>query len=311
MTTRRARLAIACALTAGLLGCSSASTTPTPPPVTQALYVGNLAGPPPLGEILFPFSASSTVTTASPAAVTSSVDLAFDSAGNIYVSSGTQVFVFAHPLTSASTPVATINLPAATNATWILIDSGNNLWVSDNGNTKVYKFTPPFSGTITPAPAITLSTSLSDPVGLAFDGAGNLYVGDGVTQTVQIYTAPIVNNQSPTATPLTGATSCRGIVFDPAGNLYAGSLSGSIERYNAPTAGGGAPSIIDPGAITTHSYFLAMDAQGNLYVDDGISTNKVYQFAAVATTFSATSAPTTSLTLTGFTTASGLALGPP
>jgi len=314
MTTRRASLAIACALTAGLLGCSSSSTssTPTPPPAVVALYAANFGAPPNLARITLPFSSSSAVTTISPASITSQADVAFDSNSNLYVSGGgATVWVFAHPVSSASTPTATINLPVNADPVWIAFDSSNDLWVSDANNAKVYEFTPPFSGTITPTPAVTLSTGLPSPTGIAFDAAGNLYVGNDAG-TIQIFTKPILNNASPTAAPLTGAVTCRGLVFDQAGNLYAGSLSGSIERYNAPTAGGGAPSIVDPQASTTltHSYFLAMDSQGNLYASDSLATNKIFQFTSVATTFSTTSAPATSLVVTGFTSTSGMAFGP-
>jgi hypothetical protein len=306
------RLLVACALASGLVGCSS-STTPTPPPATQALYAAQFGATPPLAEILFPFSASSTVTTPTPAGLASTINLVFDSASNLYVSTKSdQVFVFAHPVTSASTPTATINLPPGGDPVYMAVDSGNNLWVEDANNVKVYKFTPPFVGTITPAPAVTLSTGLTGPDGIAFDAAGNLYVGDD-SGIIQIYTNPIANNASPTATPLTGATTCRGIAFDQSGNLYAGSFGGAIERYNAPTAGGGPPSIVDPQTSTTlfHAYFLAIDAQGNLYVSDDLQTNKIYQFTAVASTFSTTSAPATTLTIGAFTSTSGLALGPP
>jgi hypothetical protein len=313
MTARNRLFVTASALALGLFGCSSSSTAPAPTPPPQALYAANFGATPPLAEVLLPFSATSTVTTLSPAALSDTVDVAFDSASNLYVSTkGTQVLVFAHPVTNASVPVATINMPAGGNDLWIALDSQNDLWVEDSNNLKVYKFTPPFSGTITPTPAVTLSTGLPSPTGIAFDGAGNLYVGNDAGN-IQIFTAPILNNASPTATPLTGATTCRGIAFDQAGNLYAGSFSGAIERYNFPTAGGGAPSIIDPNTITTlaHAYFLAIDAQGNLYASDSLITNKIYQFTAVASTFSATSAPATSLAIGAFTSTSGMAFGPP
>lgn len=313
MTVRRRLLASVCFLAAGLIGCSSSTTAPTPTPAPQALYAAQFGATPPLAEVLLPFSASSTVTTPSPAALSSTIDVAFDSASNLYVSTkNDQVFVFAHPVTNASTPVATINLPGGGDPVYIAIDSANNLWVEDANNLKVYKFTGPFSGTTTPAPAVTLSTGLPSPEGIAFDAAGNLYVGND-SGNIQIFTAPIANNASPTGSPLTGATTCRGIAFDQAGNLYAGSFGGGIERYNAPTAGGGAPSIVDPNTSTTlsHAYFLAIDAQGNLYASDDLATNKIYQFTSVASTFSTTSAPAASLTIPAFMFTSGLAFGPP
>ncbi|HLN46707.1 MAG TPA: hypothetical protein VK216_00420, partial [Magnetospirillaceae bacterium] len=98
MITRRALLAIACGLTAGLFGCSSSSTStmPTAPPTVTAMYAANFHGPPNLARISLPFSSSSTVTTISPASLANQADVAFDSAGNLYVSGqGATVSVFA------------------------------------------------------------------------------------------------------------------------------------------------------------------------------------------------------------------------
>ncbi|HEV2909566.1 MAG TPA: hypothetical protein VGX02_09855 [Candidatus Eremiobacteraceae bacterium] len=293
-------------------GCSSSSTSPPPPTSAQALYVGAFTGTPTLAEIFFPFSSSATVSTFAPAGVSDVKDLAFDSAGNLYVSTlGNQVFVFAHPVSSASTPVATITLPIGGNPLFITIDSANNLWVSDVNNDLVYEFTGPFSGSSTPAPAKTLSTDLINPEGLAFDSAGNLYVGDASSGDIEIFAAPITNGETPNATKLTGATNVRDLAFDQAGNLYAGLFGGTILRYNAPTAGGGAPSITDSSTGIANGYFLTFDSAGNLYVSDGISTKNVYEFTAVATTFSATSTPAATLALSGLaSTANGIEVGP-
>ena len=310
---RKLLFSLAIASLTGLAGCSS-STTSTPPAPSQALYVGAFAGSPPLAEVLFPFSAASTVTTSAPAGLVSTKGMAFDSAGNLYVGTvSDQVFVFAHPVNSASTPVATITLPIGGNPLFIAIDAGNNLWVSDVNNDLVYEFTGPFAGSITPAPAKTLSTDLINPQGLAFDAAGNLYVGDATSNDIEIFAAPITNGETPNAAKLTGVTNVRGLAFDQSGNLYAGEFGGGILRYNAPTAGGGTPSITDPVGSTTlaAAYFLAVDASGNLYVTDGLTTKNVYEFSAVATTFSATSAPAATLSISGFaSTSNGIAIGP-
>jgi hypothetical protein len=295
-------------------GCSSSSTTPPPPSSVQALYAAAFTGTPTLAEVFFPFSAASTVSTFAPAGLTNVKDVAFDSSGNLYVSAGSgpgQVFVFAHPVSSASTPVATITLPAFSDPLYITIDAGNNLWVQDFGNDLVYQFTGPFVGSITPAPAKTLSTDLINPEGLAFDAAGNLYVGDASSNDIEIFAAPLTDGEAPNAAKLTGATNVRDLAFDQAGNLYAGLFGGTILRYNAPTVGGGAPSITDASTGIANGYFLTFDSAGNMYVSDGITTNHIYQFTAVSTTFSATSTPAATLSVTGFAShVNGIEVGP-
>jgi hypothetical protein len=292
-------------------GCSSSTTSPPPLP-TQSLYVGSFGTAPNIAEAFFPFSSSSTVTYSSPAALANTKGLAFDSAGNLYVATAAaQVFVFAHPVGSASTPTATINLPGGTDPLFIAIDTGGNLWVADSNGVNVYEFTGPFVGTSTPVPAKTLNTDIVSASGIAFDAAGNLYVADSVTGDIEIFAAPLSNGETPNAAKLTGAGNVREIAFDQSGNLYAGQFGGTILRYNAPTAGGGAPSITDASTGIASAYFLAIDAAGNLYVTDGLDTKNVYEFTAVAATFSSSSTPANTLLLSSFTsTANGLAVGP-
>jgi streptogramin lyase len=310
--TRTICFALALAALPLIGGCSSSSTSPPPPTSAQALYVGAFTGTPTLAEVFFPFSSSATVSTFAPAGLADVKDVAFDSAGNLYVSTlGNQVFVFAHPVSGASTPVATITLPIGGNPLFITIDSANNLWVSDANNDLVYEFTGPFSGSITPAPAKTLSNDLISPSGIAFDAAGNLYVADSGSNDIEIFAAPITNGETPNAAKLTGATNVRDLAFDQSGNLYAGLFSGTILRYNAPTVGGGAPSITDSSTGIAAAYFMTFDSGGNLYASDGLTTKNVYEFTAVATTFSATSTPAATLSIPSLgSTANGIEVGP-
>jgi sugar lactone lactonase YvrE len=62
-------------------------------------------------------------------------------------------------------------------------DGAGNLWVANTGNNTVAAFTPPqLAGRGPVAPHVVLSSSRSSldlPVGLAFDGAGSLWVVGG------------------------------------------------------------------------------------------------------------------------------------
>ena len=60
-----------------------------------------------------------------------------------------------------------------------------------------------------------VSTGLSHPSGLAFDGAGNLYVSDGGTKSILKVTPGKV-----VSTFATGFNNPLGMVFDSSGNLY-------------------------------------------------------------------------------------------
>jgi DNA-binding beta-propeller fold protein YncE len=169
------------------------------------------------------------------------------------------------------------------------------MWVADAGADKIYKFVGPFSGTMTPVPTVTISSVLA-PSGMAFDGAGNLYVCKAIfgSGAVEIFTPPIMTGNSPTASPLTGSSQPTGIAFDAAGNLYAVNVNdGSIDRFNAPTAGGGPISIHAGGTETviTTGVTLAFDSAGNLYATN-LQNPLLYLFPNAATTFSSTPVPT-------------------
>ncbi|MBV8222003.1 MAG: hypothetical protein JO293_01450 [Candidatus Eremiobacteraeota bacterium] len=310
-------IALALAVMPGF-GCSSSSTTPTPTPAPQAVYVSSFNTPGKIGKAALPATAASTVTYLTPTALNGSVQLRFDASGNLWSMNDTnttgQVTGYAPPITNASTPFATITIAGSQFPVGLAFDKSGNMWVADSGTSKVYEFTPPFSGAISPAPAITIS-SVINPAGLVFDTAGNLYVcaGGGVQAgTVQIFNPPFHSGQSPTATPITGLHIPTSLAFDAAGNLYVTNFMGSVARFNAPTAGGGAVSITDTSTGINSPQDLAFDNLGNLYVTD-LAHATVSVFPLATTAFSATLAPSVVLTLSGFATpnAGGIAIGAP
>lgn len=305
------------ALTSAALGCSAVSTNPTPPGPAHTLYVTNFASTGQVATFGLPLSGGSTpIGVFSPAGMHSVVALTFDNAGNLWAVNDTTaspaVTGYTLPITATSTPFASINIPSPKNPLGIAFDASGNMWVADAGANVVYKFVGPFSGVMTPAPAVTL-TSVLAPSGMAFDGAGNLYVCKAVfgSGAVDIFTPPITSGQLPTASPLTGSSQPTGIAFDAAGNLYATNANdGSIDRFNAPTAGGGPISIQAAGTETliTTGVMVAFDSTGNLYATN-LQNPLLYLFPNAASTFSTTPVPTTvTIGAFGIGSTSGLAI---
>jgi sugar lactone lactonase YvrE len=288
------------ALASGMLGCSAVSTNPIPPGPAHTLYVTNFAGAGQLATFALPLSGGSTPTNVfTPAGMHSVTALTFDNAGNLWAVNDTTTSAAATgytlPITAASTPFASINIPSPKNPIGIAFDASGNLWVSDAGANAVYEFVGPFSGTMTPIPAVKI-TSVLAPSGMAFDGAGNLYVCKAIfgSGAVEIFNKPFVTGQSPTASPLTGSSQPTGIAFDAAGNLYAVNVNdGGIDRFNAPTAGGGPISTHAGGTATviTTGVMLAFDSTGNLYATN-LQNPLLYLFPNAAATFSSTPVPT-------------------
>ena len=293
-------------------GCSSSSTSTPPTPAPQAIYVSSFTSPGELAKVALPMTASSSVTYLTPTGLVNSISLRFDHAGNLWSGNDFTTGVatgYAAPITNASTPFATINIVGAMNPEAVAFDAAGNLWVADGGAGKVYEFTPPFSGSITPAPALTIS-SIAAPTGLAFDSAGNLYISSESTGTIQIFNPPFA---AATASPITGLSSPKGLAFDATGNLYIADFSGKVSRMNAPTAGGGAISIVDTATGITSPEDVAVDSAGNVYVTD-LQFATVSMFPTATSPFSATLAPSVVLTLSGFPAgvhAGGVAVGAP
>jgi hypothetical protein len=114
----------------------------------------------------------------------------------------------------------------------------------------------PFPGSFLGLAAIT--TGLSGPVGLAFDGAGNLYEADQSSGSIYKIIAPLI--RTPFATGLNGPTT---LAFDKAGNLFeVDQFSNTIFKFAAD----GTKSTFASGLNAPVS--LVFDKAGNLFVGE-------------------------------------------
>jgi sugar lactone lactonase YvrE len=146
--------------------------------------------------------------------------LAFDGAGNLYVSSsrftrgGGRVTKITHG--GLKSLFAILDPTTFHQNFGIAIDERNNLFVADNRQSTIYMISP--GRQISTARAIGTFVSLPAPVGLAFDGAGNLYASDpydaqgSITKIAPDGTQTLV---------VSGLGDLRGLAFDPNGNLFA------------------------------------------------------------------------------------------
>jgi uncharacterized protein (TIGR03437 family) len=181
----------------------------------------------------------------------------------------------------------------------VAVDASANppiLYVADLGNNRVlaWKNVAAFSkgdfadlaigqrdllSTSPEGPGGNLITGLSSPVGLAVDGAGNLYVDDAGNNRILRYPAP----------------------FKQTGDLLAVDLViGQADlSSNSPNAGLAAPNASTLSLSSGSSIFragLAFDGQGNLWASDP-GNNRVLQFPAAALAPGAPNAPAATLVL--------------
>jgi sugar lactone lactonase YvrE len=263
-------------------------------------------------------------------------DVKFDSSGNMWVvdSADSRVLEFQPPFTngeSASLVLGessfttsylagstALNGTVLSDPEYITFDSHGNLWVSDTGDARVVEFTAPFStgenaSLVLGAPDLRTpgdesqtasQTDLSNPAGLAFDSAGNLWVSDPGYDRVVEFAAPLTNGESesvvlgqdnftaksfpnepdcpPTCNTPTASTLNNpfDVAFDSAGNMWVADRSDwRVVEFTQPFSNGQAASTIVGGPCNIFGEVLTsgcigvtegigFDHSGNLWVSD-------------------------------------------
>ena len=134
----------------------------------------------------------------------------------------------------------------------VAVDAQDHLFVADNLQLAIYLISP--NAAIGTASTINIFASLpNSPIGLAFGGAGNLYVSD----TDPFNTLGNITKIAPdgTQTPfVSGLGALRGLAFDSNGNLFAAGNSNNVIYKITPD---GSVSIFATGLVTPQ--FLAVE----------------------------------------------------
>jgi len=202
--------------------------------------------------------------------------VAFDAAGNLYVSNvfARTIAVYASPISATSTPSKTIGpITGASLPGFLVFDSAGNLYVADFGNSQVEIFHPPFVGG-PQAPAITMTGVPGTPVGMAFDLQGDLFVSGYTGVVVTAYRRPFVGGANTAVATMALPTGGGGIGRDTANDLIVGQADGTLALIGPPFATGVTPFTVigqtflggnplDPAVEALNS---ATDASGNIWV---------------------------------------------
>jgi sugar lactone lactonase YvrE len=136
---------------------------------------------------------------------------------------------------------------------------------------------PPATDTPTDTPAsgggaqTTIAGGLQYPLGLAVDGAGNLYIAD--TGNNRVLEVP--PGGSPQSIGASGLNNPAGLAVDRMGNLYIADVGNN--RVVELPSGGGTPRTVGTGLSTPIG--LAVDGAGNLYIAD-TGNNRVVEVPA-------------------------------
>ena len=187
--------------------------------------------------------------------------VAVDSAGNVYVADFSNNRVRRVSAAGAITTVAgsggsgysgdggpaanaRLNLPSA-----VAVDAAGNLFIADTGNNRIRMVTPAgvistvagnglpgFSGD---GGAATLA-QVGNPLGIAVDAAGNLYISDGSTRIRKVYSSGFILTIAGGAAPgysgdgglatLGQLSAPSALAIDSAGNLYVADTANNAVR---------------------------------------------------------------------------------
>jgi sugar lactone lactonase YvrE len=186
----------------------------------------------------------------------------------------------------------------------VALDASGNLYVADTGNNAIRKVTsggvvtlfagtPPNAGS---ADGTGIGVTFYQPIGVAVDSSGNVYVTDSGNHTVRKITSggtvsTIAGRAAaPGSSDGTGPQalfhSPRGIAVDSGGNLFVADSENSTVRKITPagvvTTIGGSPGDFasaqgtGPTALFDIPVGIAIDGSGNLYVSNelGYTINK-------------------------------------
>jgi len=186
------------------------------PPFTDGMNASIVVGQPDIAS-----SAAST----SQAGLNAPESIAFDASGNLWVvdEDNNRILEFASASLAQDRPPATLEIgqPPGANQfntsagaltrsglhapVGLAFDAAGDLWASDRINNRVLEFKPPFtdgmnasieigqpagSSEFTSNTAETSQDGLSNPLGVAFDSAGNLWVADQVNSRIVEFEGP-------------------------------------------------------------------------------------------------------------------------
>jgi hypothetical protein len=263
----------------------------------QHLYVGNDKVGGGVAQYTLPITGASTpnFTVSSDSVISVAVDANGDMAvGDL----GGNLKVFTAPLSGASTASASFHNGASSGAYALAFNPAGDLFaVFSLGAAGVNKFAHPFSNASVPSQTIT-AAGLTQPFGVAFDAAQNLYVSNAGAAGGNLFVFEPPYTEARIITPVVAGALYRKIAVDGT-HLYAcaaGPGTGRIDVYTLPITASSVPAY----TITTGTNIpetVVVDSIGRLYVGNlGNSTVTVYN-----PPFSAASAPTTSLLVGGGT----------
>ena len=253
--------------------------------------------------------------------------IAVDTNGNLYVAATyeNRVQIFFNPETDADPLVADLTIAGFSTPRGVAVDSNNNLYVVNEfgGEQGIHIFLDPINTNTTRD--FLINNNIVQALGVAVDGAGNVYVADVQANNVKRYNTPITSDRLVDQTYL-GFDLPHDLALDAAGNLYVSDVTDFDHQIpNPPDSTSSRVAVIaSPLTSTAIAYEfpnlayplgLDFDSAGSLYVAHCVGpypcsgVGKLFVFNAAAPE-SPTATPTATPTTTNNPTATPTELPP-
>ncbi len=253
--------------------------------------------------------------------------LGFDSSGNLWVadSNNHRVLQFVAPFSTGMNASIVIgqtsfiaNLHGTTQGNLyfpnnVVVGPSGNLWVTDQGNSRLVEFKPPFSdgmqaslvlgqANFASGSGTSTQNGLNEPASATFDSSGNVWVADFLNSRVVEFATPLAsgmaaslvlghtnftsNTYSTTQITLDGPT---GLTFDSSNNLWVSDTYNSrVVEFKGPFSNGESATLV-LGHLDFASFNpennqggfyrpggIAFDGSGDLWVADSLN-NRILQ----------------------------------
>ena len=227
--------------------------------------------------------------------VSNARSIALDAAYNTYVADQVNLAVYEFSAGSTGSDVYPIRTITSTGTfvepRGVAVDRGGNIYVTDDlagasGLGAIDEFSPSQSGNVQPVRAIFGSNSgLAKPLGIAVDGAGNIYAANSASSTIAVFNQSSSTPARIVSGPSTGLGTPVGVAVDSAGDVYAlNQATNSVTVYSPSASGNAAPIRTIAGNLTSISspQGIALDSSGNVWVTNlyGGAPGSVTVFAA-------------------------------
>jgi sugar lactone lactonase YvrE len=177
--------------------------------------------------------------------------VAVDASGNVFFTdagSGTgngMVYEWLAPNGPATALVASSAVPTGFTPTGVAVDAAGNVYIADSANQTVWQWSPESPGSLTAAVNYSMYSGCGllpgfTPIGVAVDGAGNVYIADANPN------GPAIEEWTP-------------------GEICSKSITTLVAANSAKQSGIPGPIAVVPGLVPSG---VAVDAAGNVYIAD-------------------------------------------